>query len=134
MFLLLGGGDHLANGIQVLERVADTAQGTTYATHANLALGLSRIRPFADFANIRLRPADPAAAATRLEQVDVERINVAGTATARLALAQAYRAMNAPDRAEVERDLPSQLERRFPQMAPAIRSQLLPRIERSLQP
>lgn len=135
MFLLLSGGDHLANGVKVLERIADKAQGTPYAAHADLALGLSRVRPFADYANNRLRPADPAAAAKYLERVDVGRLNPTGVATARLALAQAYRAMNEPERAKaIESELPAQLERRFPQIAPSIREQLLPRIERSLKP
>lgn len=134
LFLLLGGGDPEGEGAQVLTRVADTAEGTVQATHANLALGLARMQPFADFAREEMRPADPAAAAQRLEQVDVGQLDFIATAEARLGLANTYRALNAPDRArDVEESLQGELQRRFPQIGPELRDQLLPEIERGIQ-
>lgn len=134
LFLLLGGGDHLVEGVKVLQRISETAPGTPYAVHADLALGLSLVRPFADFKTKTVRQADPARASQLLERVDLKRLSLTSAATARLALAQAYRAQNDPERAKVvEKELPAQLEMLFPQATPNIREQLLPKIERSLQ-
>lgn len=134
LFLLLGGGNPEGEGARVLAEVADTAEGTVQATHANLALGLSRTQDFADFAAEVMRPADPAAAVERLEQVNVEQLDFAATAEARLGLADAYRALNAPDRAlEVQESLEGELQRRFPQIGPDLRDQLLPQIEQNIR-
>lgn len=134
LFLLLGGGDHLADGLKVLQRISESAQGTPYATHADIALGLNFVRPFADFKTQTVRPADPLQATQHLERVDVSRLSLATAATAKLALAQAYRAQNELEKASrVERDLPAQLEKQFPQLAPSIREQILPRIQQNLK-
>lgn len=132
LFVLLRGGDHLTEGVRVLTEVADTAPGTPQGSYANLALGLSRAWPHADFVANRLRPADPAAAAARLAQVDTGRLGPGPTAEARLALAGALRALGRPEEAlAVERELGPTLEQRFPDLAPAIREQILPEARRS---
>ncbi len=134
LFLLLGGGDHLADGLKVLQRISENARGTPYATHADLALGLNFMRPFANFKTQTVRPAEPLQATKHLERVDVGRLSLATAATAKLALAQAYRAQNELDKAtRIERDLPAQLEQQFPQLAPNIREQVLPRIQQNLR-
>jgi hypothetical protein len=67
-FLWEGGGDHLTDGLQRLERVASQYPETPHATYANLVLGTRLIDEFSNYVENRLRPEDPAGAIPFLEK------------------------------------------------------------------
>jgi hypothetical protein len=114
-FLLLRGSDHLRSGMEVLLGVSRDQPNTPHASHARLALGVSQLRPFRDFATGGLRPANPQAALELLERVDVSRLGVERTTETVLGRAKALRLLNNEAGARaVESTLPEFLQRRFP--------------------
>jgi hypothetical protein len=116
-FLALHGGDHLTRGMAVLEQVSVDGAGTPHAAHANLVLGLSKLQPFADLSNNRIRPSQPQTALAFLGKVDVGALGVDGATTALLGQAQALRLLNNEGQArELEQKLPDVLKKQFPRL------------------
>lgn len=133
-FLLLRGGDHLRQGVAVLERVASAQPETPQAAVANFALGVNQLRPARNFATGQARPADPAAAAARLERVQDHAIGVERTVEARLALASAYRQLGRVEAANnVESRLQAVIEERFPNVNyERLQTTVIPQLQRRI--
>jgi hypothetical protein len=68
-FLLFEGGDHLLEGRRRLEHVARKLSESPHAAYANVVLGASLVRDFADFTRGELRKADPEQAREFAEQI-----------------------------------------------------------------
>jgi hypothetical protein len=135
-FMLLRGGDHLRDGIAVLEEIAQGQADTPLAAYANLALGLNQLAPARDFAAGTMRPADPQAAADRLDLVQDEPLSLAATVEAKLGLAAALDAMGQTSEATaIEQQLPEVVIDRFPEAdADVLRGVTIPTMQREFQP
>jgi hypothetical protein len=133
-FLLLRGGDHLPAGMAVLDQVAREQPGTPHAATADLALGINALTPFPNFATGAVPPADPAAAAERLERVQDRPLGPARTVEAVLALAAAYSQLGRDALAiELKASLIDRLRQRFPDLDPdRLGATLVSRVRRQL--
>jgi hypothetical protein len=134
-FLLLRGGEHLRQGAAVLERITSEQPQTPQAVAADLALGISQLRPARDFVAGQVRPADPTAAAVRLERVQDRPLSFERTVESRLALASAYRQLGRPEQARaLETQLPRDVEARFPGLdLERLRTTIIPQVQRQFQ-
>jgi hypothetical protein len=134
-FLLLRGGDHLKDGIAVLEDIAQDQADSSLAAYANLALGLNQLAPARDFAAGTVRPADPQAAADRLDLVQDQPLSLAATVEAKLGLAAALDAMGQASQAtEIEQQLPQVVIERFPEAdAEVLRDVTIPTMRQQFQ-
>jgi hypothetical protein len=120
-FLILGGGDHLAEGMARLERVA-RARGTPHAVAAELALGINLSYDHPDFRTGRLRRAHPARALAHLEEAKRGAGRLDTTLRSRQALAGLLERSGQQSRAAAERhELEQVLRARFPERAGLLR-------------
>jgi hypothetical protein len=116
-FLALEGGDHLIQGIEALREIADSdiTRDTPHASYAKLALGLSKLQPFADFVNNRVRDPEPSVALNYLSKIDTHVLNPEQTASAIVGQEQAYRLLGDESKAtELDRNLSNTLRNQFP--------------------
>jgi hypothetical protein len=134
-FLLFRGGEHLTEGISVLEALAQTAPQTPHAAYANVALGINQLRPARDFAKGTVRQADPQAAATRLNSVQDKALPLGWMIQSQLGLAKALRDTGQDAQAsEIENKLPDAALQRFPDIDPnTLRDMVIPDVLRQLQ-
>ncbi len=72
--LLWQGGDHLTQGIALLQRVIEEYPGSPVAEYARFSLGKRLSKPFKNYAVGQVRPADPQAALAMLEQVRADQL------------------------------------------------------------
>ena len=134
-FLLLRGGDHLREGIAVLEGIADRQADSTHAAYANVALGLNQLAPARDFATGRMRAANPELAADRLDRAQDQPLSLSMAVEAQLGLATALEDLGEGARAAtIQERLPEVIEERFPTLDQEIlRSVTIPSISQDLQ-
>ncbi|OPY46742.1 MAG: hypothetical protein A4E47_00509 [Methanosaeta sp. PtaU1.Bin028] len=99
-FLYFEGGDHLKEGVNLLEQVARQFPDTPHATYANFALGNNLLTDFANFQTNQLRRADPTAAVQYLEVARENPVSSYYTVQTYLDLSQGYQMLNQPEMAE----------------------------------
>jgi hypothetical protein len=99
LYLYFDGGDHLRNGISVLESVVREAPTSIQAAHARLAFGLNLSRDTFIYRENRPRPAQPAIAAEHLEAALQADLAAPARAQATLALARCYQSTKRTDEA-----------------------------------
>jgi len=134
-FLLFRGGEHLHEGIAVLEAVAQNAPQSPQAAYANVALGISQLRAARNFAQGTVRPANPRVAAEKLNKVQDQILPLGWMVEAKLGLAKALRDTNRDEKArEIESQLPNMVLQRFPDFNPTLlRETVMPNIRGKLQ-
>jgi len=99
LYLYFDGGDHLRNGISVLESVLREAPSSIQAAHARLAFGINLSRDSYLYHEHRARPAQPAIAAEHLEAALQADLAAPTRAQGTLALARCYQATKRDDEA-----------------------------------
>ena len=134
-FLLFRGGEHLHEGMAVLEAVAQNASQSPQAAYANVALGISQLRAARNFSQGTVRPANPQAAAEKLSNVQDQILPLGWMVEARLGLAKALRDTNRDEKArEIESQLSNAVLQRFPDFNPTLlRETLIPTMRDKLQ-
>ncbi len=102
-FLLFEGGDHLTEGMQRLELVAQNYSQTPHAAYANYALGNNLLQDFANFRTNSMRAADPQRAIAYLERAQLSTVSLYQTMHTHLSLARGYTLIGNSERATAVR-------------------------------
>lgn len=117
-YMLFRGGNHLTEGREVVQRVAQMSAGRQ-ASHAKIALGLSLLTPERDFATGTVREADPERALELLEEAEMGSIALERRVEGQQGLATALRAVGrSEDASALETGLRDALRAQFQAVEP----------------